>query len=80
MVVTTPQLATRTGSLLSVMAAVTTGRMQEFNPDVRSVSDRFQLFVAVNRIANNKLVPTLLIVVGLRHYSASFSYLDEAFE
>ena len=54
------------------MAAPTIGRMQEFNPDAETVTaylERFQLFVAANSIGEDKLVPTLLTVVGAKHYS-----------
>ena len=46
--------------------------MQEFNPANESVTaylERFQLFVTANAIEDDKLVPTLLIVVGSEHYS-----------
>ena len=56
------------------MAPQTVGRMQEFNPDsnnetVTACLERFQLFVDANTIAEDKLVPTLLTVVGSKHYS-----------
>ena len=50
----------------------TIGHMQEFNPDAETVTaylERFQLFVAANSIEDEKLVPTLLTVVGTTHYS-----------
>ena len=46
--------------------------MQEFNPANESVTaylERFQLFVTANAIEDDKLVPTLLTVVGSEHYS-----------
>ena len=55
------------------MAATRTiGHMQEFAPENESVTaylERFQLFVAANAIDDDKLVPTLLTVVGSAHYS-----------
>ena len=50
----------------------TVGRMQEFNPDNETVTaylERFQLFADVNNIAEAKLVPTLLTVIGSKHYT-----------
>ena len=50
----------------------TVGQMQEFNPDIETVTaylERFQMFVAANGIEDAKLVPTLLTVVGSKHYS-----------
>ena len=46
--------------------------MQEFNPANETVTaylERFQLFVEANNIEDDKLVPTLLTVVGSDHYS-----------
>ena len=55
------------------MAATRTiGRMQEFHPDNETVTaylERFQLFVSANGIEEDKLVPTLLTVVGSSHYA-----------
>ena len=54
------------------MATRTIGHMQEFNPDVETVTaylERFQLFIAANSIDDDKIVPTLLTVVGSTHYS-----------
>ena len=55
------------------MAATRTiGRMQEFNPATETVMaflECLQLFVDANSIADDKLVPTLLTVVGSEHYS-----------
>ena len=54
------------------MAARTIGRMQEFNPANEAVTaylKRFQLFIDANNIENDKLVPTLLTVVGADHYT-----------
>lgn len=55
------------------MAATRTiGHMQEFVPENESVTaylERFQLFVAANAIEDDKLVPTLLTVIGSAHYS-----------
>ena len=73
--VTTPQLATRSGIVQSLMAtgtAATVGRMQEFNPDNESIAaylERFKLFVQVNAIDERKQAPTLLLVLGMKHYS-----------
>ena len=50
----------------------TVGQMQEFNPDCETVTaylERFQMFIAANSIEDAKLVPTLLTVVGSKHYS-----------
>ena len=46
--------------------------MQEFNPDneiITAYLERFDLFVSVNGIAEEKQTSTLLLVLGLRHYS-----------
>ena len=55
------------------MAAIMTiGHMQEFNPANETVSaylEYFKLFVTVNAIEENKLVPMLLTIVKLAHYS-----------
>ena len=56
------------------MAPQTVGHMQQFNPDsdnetVTAYLERFQLFVDAITIAEDKLVPTLLTVVGSKHYS-----------
>jgi len=57
------------------MATATIGRMQEFNPDNETITaylerfDLFDLFVSVNGIAEEKRASTLLLVLGLRHYS-----------
>ena len=56
------------------MAAQIVGLMQEFNPDndnetVTTYLELFQLFVDANTIAEDKLIPTLLTVVGSKHYS-----------
>ena len=57
----------------STMAATPTiGHMQEFNPETETVTayiERFQMFVSANSIADDKLVPTLLTVVGSTHYT-----------
>ena len=48
------------------------GRIGEFNPENESISaylERFTLFVTVNGIAENKRAPTLLLVLGMNHYS-----------
>ena len=53
-------------------ATPTIGHMQEFNPDTETVTaylERFQMFVSANSIADDKLVPTLLTVVGSTHYT-----------
>ena len=50
----------------------TIGHMQEFNPDTETVTaylERFQMFVSANSIAEEKLVPTLLTVVGSTPYT-----------
>ena len=55
------------------MAATRTiGRMQEFKPADETVTaylERFQLFVEANGIEADKLVPTLLTVIGSVHYT-----------
>ena len=54
------------------MATATIGQIQEFNPDTESIRaylEQFQLFVAVNGIAEDKRVSMLLLVMGLKHYS-----------
>ena len=56
----------------STMATNTVGQMQEFSPDRETVTaylEWFQMFVAANSIKDGKLVPTLLTVLGSRHYS-----------
>ena len=74
-VVTTPQLATRSGIVQSLMAtgtAATMGRMQELNPDNKSIAayfEQFKLFVQVNGIDKRKQAPTLLLILGMKHYS-----------
>ena len=53
-------------------ASRTIGHMQEFAPENESVTaylERFQLLVAANAIEDDKLVPTLLTIVGSTHYS-----------
>ena len=50
----------------------TIGHMQEFNPASETVLaylERFELFIAANAINEEKLVPTLLIVVRFIHDS-----------
>ena len=50
----------------------TIGHMQAFdaaNESVTAYLERFQLFVTVNSIEDDKLVPTLLTVVGSAHYT-----------
>ncbi len=50
----------------------TIGRIAEFNPDNESISvylERFILFVTVNAIPDDKRAPTLLLVMGMSHYS-----------
>ena len=55
------------------MAATRTiGQMQEFHPDKESVTaylERFQMFVSANTIEADKVVPTLLTVIGSTHYT-----------
>lgn len=55
------------------MAAIRTiGYMHEFQPERETVTaylERFQLFVSANAIEADKMVPTLLTVVGPKHYS-----------
>ena len=57
----------------STMAATpTVSHMQEFNPETETVTaylERFQMFVLANSIADDRLVPTLLTVVGFTHYT-----------
>ena len=60
------------GSRKIVMATATIGCMQEFNLDNETITaylERFNLFVSVNGIAEEKQASTLLLVLGLRHYS-----------
>ena len=56
-----------------IMAATRTiGQMHEFQPERETVTaylERFQLFVSANAIEDDKMVPTLLTVVGPKHYS-----------
>ena len=50
----------------------TIGQMQMFdaaNETVTAYLERFQLFVTANAIEDDKLVPTLLTVVGSAHYT-----------
>ena len=52
--------------------AATIGHMKEFAPDVELVTaylERFQMFVSANAIAEDKVVPTLLTVIGSKQYS-----------
>ena len=54
------------------MATATFGQIQEFNPDTESIRvylEWFKLFVVVNGIAEDKQASTLLLVMGLKHYS-----------
>ena len=55
------------------MAATRTiGRMQEFYPDKETVTaylERFQMFISANSIETDKVVPTLLTVLGSTHYT-----------
>ena len=55
------------------MAATRTiGQMHEFLPEKETVTaylERFQLFVSANAIAEDKMVPTLLTVIGPKHYA-----------
>ena len=72
---TTPQLATRSGIVQSLMATgtvATVGHLQEFNPDNESIAanlEQFKLFVQVNSIDKRKQAPTLLLVLRMKHYS-----------
>ncbi len=53
------------------MAAIV-GRMKEFNSETKTISaylGRFDLYVLVNGIAEDKQVSTLLLVIGMKHYS-----------
>ena len=46
--------------------------MHEFQPERETVTaylERFQLFVTANTIAADKMVPTLLMVIGLKNYT-----------
>lgn len=48
-----------------------TGEMYEFQPEKETVTgylERSQLFVSANMIAEDKMVQTLLTVVGPKHY------------
>ena len=50
----------------------TIGRIGEFIPENESISaylERFTLFVTVNGISEDKRAPTLLLVLGMNHYS-----------
>ncbi len=52
--------------------AATVGRMKEFNSETETISaylERFDLYVSVNGIAGDKQVSTLLLVIGMKHYS-----------
>ena len=52
--------------------AATIGHMNEFAPDVEPITaylKRFQMFVSANAIEDNKVVPTLLTVIGSRQYT-----------
>ena len=52
------------------MAATRTiGQIQEFTETVTAYLEHLQLFVDANSMADDKLVPTLLTVVGSDHYS-----------
>ena len=55
------------------MAATRTiGQMYEFQPEKETVtaySERFQLFASANTIAEDKMVPTLLTIVGPKRYT-----------
>ena len=53
-------------------AATTIGRIDEFNSDNEAITaylERFDLFVAVNDIKEDKRSSLLLLVIGMRHYS-----------
>ncbi len=55
------------------MAAIV-GRMKEFNSETETISaylERFDLYVSVNGITEDKQVSTLLLVIGMKHYSYS---------
>ena len=72
--VTTPQTGDedRIPEIPITAVTRTIGRMQEFNPANETVTaylEQFQLFVTANSIEDDKLVPTLLTVLGSEHYS-----------
>ena len=57
---------------MAIGTAATVGCMQEINPDNESIAsylERFKLFVQVNGIDTRKQAPTLLLVLGMKHYS-----------
>ena len=59
----------------------TISQMQEFNPDCETVTAylvRFQMFVATNSIEDAKLVPTILTVVGSKHYFLIRGFISPA--
>ena len=43
--------------------------MQEFHPDKETVAAYLERFVSSNTIETNKVVPTLLTVIGSTHYT-----------
>jgi len=66
-----PTLAAPTAGTAALTMA-TLGRMKDFNPDNETVTaylERFELFVEVNGIPEDKKVATLLTVIGTKHYS-----------
>ena len=53
-------------------ATQTIGHMQEFQPDKETVTaylEQFRMFVSANAIETEKVVPTLLTVIGSTHYT-----------
>ena len=58
--------------MASAPAPAFLGQMDCFNPQDDTITaylERFTLYVTVNGIAENKLRPTLLLVLGKDHYS-----------
>ena len=52
--------------------SATIGQLSNFNPETESILvylERFELFVTVNGISADKRAPTLLLVLGINHYS-----------
>ena len=60
------------------MGSATFGRMQEFVPESESITaylERIDLFFAANDVAEDKRVPVLLSVVGMKPYALLRSLL-----
>ena len=72
MVHDTTYLATRTGSFNRSLWRLQVGplaKCRRANETVTAYLEHFQLFVTGNAIEDDKLVPTLLTVVGSAHYT-----------